>query len=54
MKIECPKCYAELDFNEVVVDTKKLKNVDYYQQQLNEIQKLSIGRLYCKSQQVKY
>lgn len=39
MKIECPKCYSELDLNEVVVDTKKLKNVDYYQQQLSEIQK---------------
>lgn len=39
MKIECPKCFSELDLNEVVVDTKKLKNVDYYQHQLSEIQK---------------
>ncbi len=38
MKIECPNCFSELQLVEVVVDTKKLKNVDYYQQQLNEIQ----------------
>lgn len=39
MKIECPNCFAELELDSVIVDTNKLKNVEYYQQQLLDIQR---------------
>lgn len=38
-KIECPKCYSELQLEQVIIDTSKLNKIDYYQQQLELIEK---------------
>jgi predicted Holliday junction resolvase-like endonuclease len=38
-KIECPNCYSELQLENVIVDTSKLNKIEYYQKQLELIEK---------------